>query len=37
MAAAPAFDIVERADIALRRDATTMTSGRLYVMIRKPA
>ena len=37
LAAAPAFEIVERADIALRRDATTVTSGRLYVMVRRPA
>lgn len=33
--AAPWFEIVERTEIALRRDATVITSGCLYVMARK--
>ncbi|USQ94249.1 methyltransferase domain-containing protein [Caulobacter sp. RL271] len=35
--AAPWFEIVETADIPLRRDATVVTAGRLYVMALKPA
>lgn len=31
------FDLVEQADIPLRRDATTVTSGRLYLLARRPS